>query len=80
METRLNVSVKSACVVTGVGTDRISIVLDLPTPYPVMGYEACAKIETAEGYGVKWCRDNLGIDPEVIYVRLRGILATPENV
>jgi hypothetical protein len=48
------------------GTDQIHIKLNSPTPFPVMGYEASAKIECAAGYGAEWCKLALGVDPDEV--------------
>jgi hypothetical protein len=46
------------------GTDSIKLTLDAPTPFPEMQYKAFATIETQAGYGVKWCKDVLGVEPD----------------
>jgi hypothetical protein len=62
----LTLKVKRAVVVVNIGVDRISLELDLPTPFPEMKYEASALIEARHGYGEQWCREVLGMEPEVI--------------
>lgn len=57
--------VKKVMVIIRRGTDHISLELDAPTPFPAMKYEASAVIEAAHGYGEQWCREVLGMDPEV---------------
>lgn len=66
---RITLKVKKAIILIGLGTDRISLTLDLPSTFPAMGYEADAVIETQGGVGIEWCRANLGIEPEVIDAR-----------
>ena len=67
--TPLALKVKKAVILIGRGPDRISLTLDLPSTYPIMGYEAEAVIETQAGVGIEWCRKNLGLEPEVIDAR-----------
>ncbi len=57
---------KVVVLVNLLGTDEVIITLDGPTPYPAMGYDGTAKIFVASGYGVQWCRDVLGVEPEVV--------------
>lgn len=64
----ITLKVKKVTVVVRSGPDHISIELDAPTPFPTVGYEPSAVIETAHGYGAQWCREVLGIEPEVIWV------------
>ncbi len=54
------------------GTDEVLITLDGPTPYPAMGYDGDAKIHVQAGYGIKWCREVLGVEPEVIDCKDQG--------
>jgi hypothetical protein len=58
--------VKSATVITGIGTDKVSLRLEHSSPFPAMQYEAFATIETASGYGAEWVRYELGIEPKII--------------
>ncbi len=50
------------------GTDKVNLYLDSPTPFPKMGYEACAVVDAAKGYGVTWVKENIsaGIPVEII--------------
>jgi len=61
--------IKKVVVLLTHGTDKISIDLDGPTPFPEMQYALHANIDARAGYGVQWVRDNLGITPEVIDTR-----------
>lgn len=66
----LNLPIKEVIVLTNTrGEDQIHITLDLPTTHPACGYEPCAKICVCAGYGIEWCRTNLGIEPEEIKCR-----------
>ena len=58
--------VLKAVVIQSGGTDKITLHLDAPTPFPEMDYEAIAHVEARQGYGPEWCRTVLGVDPEVI--------------
>jgi hypothetical protein len=40
--------------------------LEIPSPFPALGYAPCLKMEAAQGYGVEWCRKTFGIEPTVI--------------
>ncbi len=64
----ITIKVKKATVVIGNGPDYISLLLDMPTTYPSLGYDPIMKIETAPGLGVAWCKDNLGIEPDIINI------------
>lgn len=67
MSQELTLKVKKAVVLVDLsGTDEIHLVLDSPTPYPELGYEATAKIHVASGYGAVWCREVLGLEAELI--------------
>jgi len=50
----------------GRGPYEVHILLDMPMPFPECGYEGNAKITVRAGYGVQWCKENLGVDPEVL--------------
>ena len=58
-----------ALVLVGRGPDRITLELDLPTPFPVMNYPAYVNIDTEPGYGTEYCRKYFEIEPEVISTR-----------
>lgn len=38
------------------GTDKVNLYLDAETTYPNMGYDPCAVVDTAKGYGAEWVR------------------------
>jgi hypothetical protein len=65
-------TVVSATVLTGVGTDQIHLVLDHPTTFPDVlargesDYGCHANIEAQAGTGVEWVRTVLGIEPKLI--------------
>jgi len=51
------------------GTDEVDIALDMPSPFPEMGYQGHATIQVRKGYGIQWCKEVLGVaDPEIIDV------------
>lgn len=64
----VNLKVKRATVVMGVsaGPDRISLELDLASPFPAMGYASYATIETQKGHGADYCRSVLGVVPDEV--------------
>jgi hypothetical protein len=59
---------KVVLVVSKDGTDRLNIQLDMPTPFPEMKYPGTFTLEVRKGYGTQWCRENLGIEPEILDV------------
>ena len=50
------------------GEDLVSLKLDLPTATPALGGPVKAAINVAQGYGVQWVREALGVEPEVVDV------------
>lgn len=50
------------------GEDLVSLKLDLPTTRPALEDPAVAAISVAQGYGVQWVREALGVEPEVVDV------------
>jgi hypothetical protein len=64
---KINLNVKKVTVMTGLhGPDQVDLLLDMPPAFPECGYDGVASIKTRQGYGIQWCRENLGIEPEVI--------------
>ena len=55
-------------VLTGSGTDQVSIKVKGPSPYPTWlpDQEPTLKLDVAKGYGVRYVIDVFGIDPKVI--------------
>lgn len=67
--------VKRVIVMTNLpGTDKVSLTLDGPSPFPTMGYEGHADIEVRAGYGVEWCRTALGVEPDEIIDCKTGVV------
>lgn len=64
--TEVTLKVVKAQVVTGHGTDKVSIEIEAPTQFPALGYQSFLKAETAHGYGVEWVRTVFGVEAEVI--------------
>jgi hypothetical protein len=62
----ITLKVKKITILLHEGTDRISLELDAPSPFPEMKYKASAVIEARHGYGVEWCRTVLGREPDEI--------------
>ncbi len=53
--------------------DEVCFTLDLPTASPVFKDPVVATLKAAQGYGVRWVRESLGVEPEVNDVSaLRG--------
>lgn len=46
--------VTKTVVLTRRGTDLVHFDLDAPTPFPELGHDACARVETQKGHGVEW--------------------------
>jgi len=42
------------------GTDKVNLYLDAPTPFPKMGFPACATVEVAKGHGIEWAVQFVG--------------------
>ena len=64
----LNLKIKKAKVLITDGTDIINLYLDADTAFPEMKYEPVMKMEARKGYGVEYCREKLGFEPEIIDV------------
>jgi hypothetical protein len=60
--------VKSIDILTGVtGTDKVGLNLDAESPFPEMGYPACATVECRHGYGLAWAEKHFpGVHIEVL--------------
>lgn len=65
----LNVEITRAVVLTGRGTDKIQLKMVGPSPFPaeVQNYGVIT-IETTKGWGENYCRDVLGLEPEIIEI------------
>lgn len=66
---KITLEVKKATVLLTYAADQIQLILDLPTPFPEMKFEAQARIDARYDYGEQWCKENLGITPEIINSR-----------
>lgn len=62
----LPLKVKHIQVLRGMGTDKISMTLDAPSPFPAAGWEAHIKIETHSNYAVEWLKEVFGVEPDEI--------------
>jgi len=49
-------------------TDQVSIVLKDTTAYPMMKYSTVVSLSLQKGEGENWCRNYLGVEPEIINV------------
>ncbi len=63
----LNCEIKRCTLVTSLyGQDQIILILDLPTAFPEMQYEASATMYARKGYGATYCREVLKVEPEMV--------------
>lgn len=61
--------VRATVIRRGWHLDLVSLELDadsVPRPFPYASYPPVLRIETAQNYGDRWCREAFGIDPEII--------------
>jgi hypothetical protein len=65
----ITLKAKKVTVLIYSGPDEIHVLLDMPTPFPALGYDGSAVIKVSTGYGIQWCNDNLGAPDEVVDVR-----------
>ena len=66
---KLEVNVKEVTVLLTHGTDLIRIVLDEKSSFPIMQYDTVIKIECQQGFGEEYCKNVLGLIPEIKNVR-----------
>lgn len=62
------IPITKASVLSGIGTDKIQLRMGFeqsPFPEDVQNY-GVIQIETTKNWGVKYCKEVLGIDPELI--------------
>ena len=57
---------KITVLINRIGTDEVDLTLNAPSPFPSMGYEGHATIQVAKGHGAEWCRNVIGVEPEII--------------
>ena len=62
--------VKRAVVLLTNATDIVCLTVDLPTAFPEAKYDVGLRIDARYDYGVTWCKEALGITPEVINTRV----------
>jgi len=67
MKSQINVTKITVLVRKG-ETDIVYFNAELTTPFPEMDYSASLKMEAKKGYGVKWVKENFGVEPFVITV------------
>jgi len=63
---KLSLEIARVAVLTGDGADRILLHISAPSPFPAMKDEPVAEIQASRGYGETWCRNVLGVVPELI--------------
>jgi len=64
--------IKNVIVLVGNGCDRIIIILENKDAFPNMPYDTVIRIDAQDGVGVKWCKDHIGINPDVISAERGG--------
>jgi len=65
----IKLKVKKIKLLLTSGTDIISITLDEDSSFPNMNYDTTMKIECQQGYGEEYCKNIIGLKPEIIDVR-----------
>jgi len=65
----LKVNIKRVDLLITQGTDLINIILDEESSFPIMKYDTVMKIECQKGYGEEYCKNVLGIIPNIKNVR-----------
>lgn len=65
---KIELEVMKVVVLTGCGMDAIVLHVEAPTAFPEMQYAPSLKLEARAGYGAQYCREQFGIEPEVIDV------------
>jgi hypothetical protein len=50
--------------------DQICLEVDLPTAFPEMKYAASFRADARYDYGETWCKEVLGVVPEIVNVRV----------
>lgn len=67
MEVKLNII--KATVLSGQGTDKLILELDLPSTIPCFPTDPCTmKLDLTKGYGVEYCKEHFGIEPIVLSI------------
>lgn len=66
----ITLRVTKATVLLSEGMDQICMELDLQSPFPEMQYQSSMVIHARYNHGEKWCREILGIEPEVKNLRV----------
>jgi hypothetical protein len=74
MANKLNVSIISVTVLTGSGTDLVSIKFEGPSPFPEIqasspeqDYGPSLKVETRKGYALEWLK-SIGVPMDLVNV------------
>lgn len=63
---KATIKIYNVTIVSGSGEDTILFDIESKTAHPECGYVPNGKIYARKGYGVQWCRENLGVEPRVI--------------
>jgi hypothetical protein len=64
MEIKLDIT-KIVVIITQ-GPDIISVYLNSESPFPLVQYEPCLKMEAQHGYGEEYVKQVFKINPEII--------------
>lgn len=68
---QLNLKIKKAILLLTDGTDVIRLTLDAPSSFPKMNYDSVMTMECQQGYGETYCKEVLGLAPEIINLRTK---------
>lgn len=68
---QLNQKIKKAVLLLTNGTDVIRLTLDAPSSFPIMVYGTTMTMECQQGYGETYCKEVLGLEPEIINLRAK---------
>ena len=66
-----NLKIKKAILLLTGGTDVIKLTIDAPSSFPDMGYDTTITMECKQGYGETYCKEILGLNPEIISLRTK---------
>ena len=67
---QLNLKIKKAILLLTSGTDVIKLTIDAPSSFPKMNYDSVMTLECSQEYGETYCKEVLGLEPEIINLRI----------
>lgn len=65
----IELKVKSCTLILSSATDKIVLNVELPTAFPEMKYDCSFSTDARHGYGEQWCKEVLGLTPNIINTR-----------